>query len=74
MSLMLTKNALGRFGAARLAGPMQNFFTYTNELSHPIPNRCPQIVKVDEAVSVIKSCKYSSLNAVKFNDQPLLPD
>lgn len=58
MSLMLTKKVFGRFRAAALA-PLQNtFFTYTSELSHPIPDRSPQIVKVDEAVSLIKSCKF----------------
>lgn len=68
---MLTKNIIGRFGAvARLAGPAQNtFFTYTNELSHPIPDRCPQIVKVEEAVSVIKSCKLSIALCSHFTNQ-----
>uniref|UniRef100_T1GJM8 Uncharacterized protein n=1 Tax=Megaselia scalaris TaxID=36166 RepID=T1GJM8_MEGSC len=33
----------------------RTFFTYTNELSYPIPNRKPPIVPVEEAVSVIKS-------------------
>uniref|UniRef100_T1GH60 Uncharacterized protein n=1 Tax=Megaselia scalaris TaxID=36166 RepID=T1GH60_MEGSC len=35
----------------------KTFFSYTNELSHPIPDRCPEIVATaEEAVSVIKSC------------------
>ncbi|KAH8358546.1 hypothetical protein KR093_000851 [Drosophila rubida] len=32
-----------------------NFFTYVNELSHPIPSREPPIVSAEEAVSCIKS-------------------
>lgn len=33
----------------------RKFFTYTNELSYPIPNRKPPIVSLEGAVSVIKS-------------------
>ncbi|KAL5282769.1 hypothetical protein ACFFRR_005687 [Megaselia abdita] len=57
MSLMLAKKCFGRFGAAsRLSVFQNNLFTYTNELSHPIPDKCPEITNIETAVSVIKSC------------------
>lgn len=64
MFTLVTKSLAGRSAIApRLVSGTQNtFFTYTNELSHPIPDRKAKIVKVEEAVSVIKSCKFQIRN------------
>jgi len=35
---------------------LRTYFTYTTELSHPIPDKLPKMCKAEEAVSCIQSC------------------
>lgn len=67
MALKLNKavGILGRLNRSALytpasVVPMQkskNYFTYVNEISHPLERKCP-IVSPEEAVSLIKSGKF----------------
>lgn len=61
ISSMISKK-LTQFVSPRLIGNSfinsgRSFYTYTNEPSHAIPGKKPQVVTAEEAVSVVKSSK-----------------
>lgn len=37
----------------------RNYYTYVNEPAHPIPNKKPKVLSASEALSVVKSGKFS---------------
>jgi hypothetical protein len=55
MALLLSSNALSRIPKVLSAARNNFYFTYSNQIAQPIPNKTPKFCEAAEAVKCIKS-------------------